>query len=101
MRHEDGRQAGSTSTNKRMAVPGSKQPCTQMPAALVVVCIPAYQPSKTSVDRREYYINIGGHFAMRHRCSKCRYTTEDRAEYYKNTAKEILLKTDDNLQYLL
>ena len=55
-----------TPTNKRMAVPGSKQPSTQMPAwtrgRLKYRSIKLPKPRLTE---QYFSIIIGGHFAMR------------------------------------
>jgi len=68
--------AGLQTTNIRMAVAGSKQPSTQMPAALVVAASCPLRsggvlsqslkaPSTRFTAVRRYY--IGGHYAMRKR----------------------------------
>jgi len=72
--------AGLQTTNIRMAVAGSKQPSTQMPAALVVAASCPLRsggvlsqslkaPSTRFTAVRRYY--IGGHYAMRKRCLQC------------------------------
>jgi hypothetical protein len=71
------RQGQNTANNKRMAVPGSKQPSTQMPAALVVAASCPLRsggvlsqslkaPSTRSTALRRYYRR-----ALRHASTLC------------------------------
>jgi len=62
---------GKQTYNKRMAVPGSKQPSTQMP--VWTSGRPNYRTIKLPKPRLTVQllgIGIGGHFAMRKRCAK-------------------------------